>query len=133
MQECVHDIHRAHPAIALILESHTPETLVRRLIYGQLDLGFIMEPPQLDVLSITEVAELELVMVTTLPDVSIEEAMGRGYVMIDWGLSVALQHRRLYPDAPEPALRMANARVVLPFILEFGGAASWLLAKLLMK
>jgi DNA-binding transcriptional LysR family regulator len=123
MQEWVHDVHRTYPDLALILESHTPETLVRRLLDGQLDLGFIMEPPQIDILNITEVAQLELVMVAATEGIDVRQALGQGYVMVDWGLSVALQHRRLYPDASESALRIANASVALEFIVEFGGAA----------
>lgn len=122
MQEWVHDVHRAYPDLALILESHTPETLVRRLLDGQLDLGFIMEPPQIDTLNLIEVAQLELVMVSTDPNASLDEAMSQGYIWIDWGLSVALQYQRLYPDADEPTLRIANANVALEFMLEFGGA-----------
>lgn len=123
MQEWVHDIHRKMPELALILESHTPETLVRRLLDGQLDLGFIMEPPQIELLDIVEVAELELCMVSTTPDLDLETAMGDGYIMIDWGMSFALQHRRLYPDAREAMYRIANASAALEFLLEFGGAA----------
>ncbi len=123
MQEWVHDIHRKYPELALILESHTPETLVRRLLDGQLDLGFIMEPPQIDLLEINEVAELELRMVSTKPELGVDAAMGDGYIMIDWGLSFALQHRRLYPDAQEAIFRIANASAALDFLLEFGGAA----------
>lgn len=123
MQEWVHDVHRAFPDLGLILESHTPETLVRRLLDGQLDLGFIMEPPQIDMLEIVEVAKLALVLVSSDAAVSVEDALSEGYVQVDWGLSAALQHRRLYPDAHEPSLRIANANVALDFILEFGGAA----------
>lgn len=122
MQEWVHDVHRSKPELALILESHTPETLVRRLLDGQLDLGFIMEPPQIDTLQIVEVAQLELVMVSSTDGMALTEAMDTGYVMVDWGLTVALQYRRLYPDAPESAFRIANASVAMDFILEFGGA-----------
>jgi len=123
MQEWVHDVHRKYPELALILESHTPETLVRRLLDGQLDLGFIMEPPQIDLLQIVEVAELELSMVSTVADMDVDRAMSDGYIMIDWGLSFALQHRRLYPDAREAIYRIANASAALDFLLEFGGAA----------
>ena len=123
MQEWVHDIHRKYPELALILESHTPETLVRRLLDGQLDLGFIMEPTQIELLDIVEVAELELCMVSTIANLDVDTAMSNGYIMIDWGLSFALQHRRLYPDAQEAIYRIANASAALDFLLEFGGAA----------
>ena len=123
MQEWVHDVHRAYPDLALILESHTPETLVRRLLDGQLDLGFIMEPPQLDVLETVEVAELELILVSTHQNVDVEQALGSGFITVDWGLSVALQYRRLFPDAAESSLRISSAGATLEFLLEFNGAA----------
>lgn len=34
-----------------------------------------------------------------------------------------MQHRRLYPDADEPKLRMSEADIALDFVLEFGGSA----------
>jgi len=123
LQEWLHDVHREFPNIALIVESHTPETLVRRLLDGQLDVGFILEPPQIDSLEIVEVAQLQLVMVSDKPNITAEEALGPGFITVDWGLGQALQQRRLYPDAHEPTMRMAQAGIALEFILEFGGAA----------
>ena len=123
LQEWLHEVHREFPHVALIVESNTAETLVRRLLDGQLDVGFILEPPQIDVLDIVEVAQLELVMVTNKPEISAEAALGTGFITVDWGLGQALQHRRLYPDAPEPSMRMAEAGIALEFILEFGGSA----------
>jgi len=123
MQEWVHDVHRNNPELALILESHTPETLVRRLLDGQLDLGFIMEPPQIDALDIVEVAALELVLVSSEEGVGADRALGNGYIAVDWGLSVALRLRRMFPDAAESTLRISSASVALEFLLEFGGSA----------
>ena len=43
-------------------------------------------------LEIVEVAKLELVMVSNEPDITLKQAMGDGYIQVDWGLDVALQH-----------------------------------------
>lgn len=123
LQEWLHDVYTKYPQLALIVESHTPETLVRRLIDGQLDVGFILEPPQIDVLEIVEVALLRLVMVSDKPDVSLEQALSGRFIMVDWGLGQAVQQRRLYPDAQEPYLRIAQAGIAMDFIKQFGGAA----------
>lgn len=123
LQEWLHDVHRAYPDVALIVESHTPDTLVRRLLDGQLDLGFILEPPQIDTLEIVEVAILRLVMITDKPNVKVADALEKGFIAIDWGIGQAVQQRRLYPDASESQYRMAQASVALEFIKEFGGSA----------
>ncbi len=123
MQEWLHDVYTKYSNLALIVESHTPETLVRRLLDGQLDVGFILEPPQLDMLEIVEVALLRLVMVTNKPDVSLQQALSERFIMVDWGLAHAVQQRRLYPDAQEPYLRIAQASIAMDFIKKFGGAA----------
>lgn len=123
LQEWLHLLRQRRPEIALIVESHTPEVLTRRLLDGVLDLAFTLEPAQLDVLQIRKVAQLELALVADRPDLSVEEAMGEGYLMVDWGLGHALTHRRLFPDAPEPHTRLANARMAISYIQELGGAA----------
>ena len=43
--------------------------------------------------------------------------------MVDWGLAHALHHRRLFPDAPEPRLRVGQAKMAHAYMLELGGSA----------
>jgi DNA-binding transcriptional LysR family regulator len=43
--------------------------------------------------------------------------------MVGWGLTHALQHRRLFPDASEPHTRLASGNLSLHFLLEIGGTA----------
>lgn len=43
--------------------------------------------------------------------------------MVDWGLTHALQHRRLFPDAPEPQTRLASGTLTLHYLLSLGGSA----------
>jgi DNA-binding transcriptional LysR family regulator len=54
---------------------------------------------------------------------SLEQALGEHYLMVDWGLTHALQHRRLFPDAPEPMTRLASGTMALQYMLALGGAA----------
>jgi DNA-binding transcriptional LysR family regulator len=123
LQDWLHRLRRARPQIALIAESHSPELLTRKLLDGVLDLAFMLEPPQLEVLQIREVARLKLVLVADRQGLLPEQALGEGYLMVDWGLAHALTHRRLFPDAPEPHTRLAKASMALAYIRELGGAA----------
>lgn len=123
LQDWLVRLRRQRPEIAMIAESHTPQLLIRKLLDGVLDLAFMLEPAQLDVLQIREVATLELVLVGDRPGLSVDQALGEGYLMVDWGLAHALQHRRLFPDAPEPHTRLGNTHMALSYLHAIGGAA----------
>ena len=111
------------PEMALIAELHTPELLTRKLLDGVLDLVFMLEPPQLEVLQIWDIGGLPLRLVTDRSGVMLEEALGGGYLMVDWGLTHTLQHRRLFPDAPEPQTRLASGSMAMKYIQVLGGSA----------
>lgn len=123
LQEWFHAVRRTMPDLAIIAELHTADVLTRRLLDGHLDVAFMLEPAQLELLQVREVAEIELVMVSSRADETQETALAGDYIMVDWGLAHALEHRRLYPDAPEPAIRVAQAKMALEHILALGGAA----------
>jgi DNA-binding transcriptional LysR family regulator len=123
LQEWFHRLRRQQPQLAIIAESHAPEMLTRRLLDGLLDLAFMAEPAQLEVLQIEEIGAIEMVLVGTIPDSSVELALAGDYLMVDWGLAHALEHRRLFPDAPEPRVRVSQARMALSHLLEIGGYA----------
>lgn len=123
LQDWFHTVRRSIPDLAIIAELHTSDVLTRRLLDGHLDVAFMLEPAQIELLQVKEVAEIELVMVSSRPGVTPEEALGADYIMVDWGLAHALAHRRLYPDAPEPAIRVAQAKMALEHMLALGGAA----------
>lgn len=123
LQDWFHTLRRQQPQLAIIAEMHTPDLLTTRLLDGHLDIAFMSEPAQLETLQVREVAQINLVMVSAQEGDDAEEALTNDYIMVDWGLAHALQHRRLYPDAPEPQLRVAQAGIALNHMLELGGAA----------
>ena len=123
LQDWFHRVRQRLPALAIIAESHTQEILTRHLLDGLIDLAFMVEPAQLDVLQIEEVGVIDLVLIGDRPDADVETALGGDYLMVDWGLAHALEHRRLFPDAPEPHIRVSQAKMALAHILALGGFA----------
>ena len=123
LQDWFHRLRRQQPELAIIAESHHPEMLTRRLLDGVLDLAFMLEPAQLEVLQIEPVGEIQLVLVGSQPGTEVDEALADEYLMVDWGLAHALEHRRLFPDAPEPRVRVSQAKMALAHLLEIGGYA----------
>lgn len=123
LQQWLIRVRTSVPEIALIAELHTPELLTRKLLDGVLDLAIMLEPPQLEVLQIKDIGNLRLRLVSHQPASTLEQALGQGYLMVDWGLSHALQHRRLFPDAAEPQTRLASGATALHYLLTLGGSA----------
>lgn len=124
LQDWTHDLYRSVPRLALLTESHGHDLLLRRLLDGALDLIFLYEPPQLEEIVPVEVAAIPLIMVSSEPGRSAEQALADdAYVMVDWGHSFALQHARAFPDATPAYLRMNQPRSALAFLLACGGSA----------
>ncbi len=122
LQNWAHRVHNAHPELALILEAYGHDRLMRRMIDGVLDVVFVYEPPQLEEFMIDQIANISLIMVSTVSNQLAEDAL-TDYIMVDWGQIHALQHSRHFPDAPAPAQRISQGAIALNFMLACGGAA----------
>ena len=123
LQRWLHDLRRAYPTLAIIAESQTPDFLTRKLIDGTLDVAILLEPAQLDIMQIREVATVDFILVCSERGLSVDQALGDNYVFVDWGLSFGLDHRRTFPDAPEAMTRVTHAKMALEYISLIGGSA----------
>ena len=117
------ELRRKMPEVAIIAESQTPDLLTRRLLDGLLDVAFMLEPAQLDIFQVQKVALMQLLLVSSEPDQGVDSALAEGYLMVDWGLAHALDHRRMHPNAPEPQVRVGQASIALAHLLNIGGSA----------
>jgi len=123
LQEWIHTLYREVPDIALSAEVHTSDVLLRRLRDGTLDIAFMFEPPQVAELAFNEIANIRLVMISSRARQTAAEAVGDGYVFVDWGTSFAIAHANHFPDMPSPVFRTGLGRVAHAFIRDCGGAA----------
>jgi len=123
LQRWLHDLRRNYPTLAIIAESQSPDFLTRKLIDGTLDVAILLEPAQLDIMQIREIAKIEFILVSSEPGQSLEQALGGNYVFVDWGLSFGLDHRRTFPDAPEAMTRVSHSKMALEYISLIGGSA----------
>jgi len=123
LQRWLHDLRRNHADLAIIAESQSPDTLTRRLVDGTLDVAIMLEPAQLDIMHVKEVATIEFACVSSHREISIAEALQTDYIYVDWGLSFGLDHRRTFPDAPESMTRLSHAKMALEYINSLGGSA----------
>jgi DNA-binding transcriptional LysR family regulator len=123
LQRWLHNLRREYPEMAIIAESQSHDVLTRRLIDGTLDVAIMLEPAQLDIMHIREIAKIELVCVSSHAALEIDDALRKDYVFVDWGLTFGLDHRRAFPDAPESMTRVSHAKMAVEYINTVGGSA----------
>lgn len=122
-QNWLHRLHRERPDIALRVEAQSHEVLLRKMLDGVLDAALMFEPIQLSKLLVREIATIELILVASQADLSVDQALHGQYLMVDWGTSFAVKHARLFPAMPPPLIHMGLGRIAAAFLLECGGAA----------
>jgi DNA-binding transcriptional LysR family regulator len=123
LQRWLHELRRNYPSLAIIAEAQSPDILTRKLIDGTLDVAIMLEPAQLDIMQIREIATVEFILVSSRRGLSLEQALEDNYVFVDWGLSFGLDHRRTFPDAAEAITRVSHAKMALEYISLIGGSA----------
>lgn len=118
-----HQLRRAKPDWVLWAETGPMEWLLPRLFEGLVDVVVTLEPPRVELLSTTLLTRIDLILVSTTPGQSLGQAMGPGYVMVDWGQAFEVEHRRLFPDCPAVLTQVSHFGMALSYLQAMGGAA----------
>ncbi|MCW8831576.1 MAG: LysR family transcriptional regulator [Gammaproteobacteria bacterium] len=116
-------VHNDNVMTALQASVMRSDSLMRSLLDGTLDLGFVFDPPKTPQLLVKELLPLPLIMVSTEDGISAETAVSKNYIFVDWGTSFGMSHARQYPDMPPPMLRAGVGRIALGFLKNCGGSA----------
>ncbi len=123
LQDWLHMLWRSNSDLAIYTEALPIEMMTRKLLDGMLDLAFVFEAQQLSSLCIREIARVPLVMVSSEPGKSCQEAVQSAYVLVDWGTSFSIEHAQHFPGIQPPLLHMALGRTARDFIMACGGSA----------
>jgi LysR family transcriptional regulator, flagellar master operon regulator len=113
----------AFSSTAIHAEVLSQEQMLRQLLDGTVDLGFGFESPQLNQLQVEEVMKFELILVSSIEGLLVNEAISDNYILVNWGTSFAISHIRHFPDAPAPRLRVGVGRLAHEYLLQQGGSA----------
>lgn len=123
LQDWIHHLHKEMPAVSIYGEVCDAEVIHRRLLEGTIDVGFSFEGSHNPKLVSERIAQIPLVLVCTDASVNINDVFNYNYVLVDWGVSFAIDHGRLFPDINPPATRLPLGRIALAYLLDCGGAA----------
>jgi LysR family transcriptional regulator, flagellar master operon regulator len=121
--KCAAILRSEQPKMVLQIEVQPSDILVARLVNGLLDLALLFEPPQIPDLSIRQVAEIPLILVSGRAQCSLQEVFEQDYYMVDWGSVFSLTHAERFPDIPPPAARLASGILARDLMLATGGSA----------
>jgi DNA-binding transcriptional LysR family regulator len=113
-------IRAAAPDVALRAEIGLEEELMLGLVEGRVDIGVMYTPQSRPGLSVEQLLQEELVLVSTEPADS--NPLGAGYVYVDWGPEFRAQHSASFPEFAGPGLATNVGWLGLQQILEIGGA-----------
>ena len=123
LQDALNQIHSQMRNIALRAESHGQDILIRRLMERTIDLCLVYEPAKISELVSVEVAQTELVLVSTEANQELLTAVNASHVNVDWGSAFENNYTQYYQPSSPPVLHTTLARIALEFILYHGGSA----------
>jgi DNA-binding transcriptional LysR family regulator len=113
-------MRRAAPHLALRTEVGAPESLVRQVSEGILDIAIVYAPQQRPGLRIELLIEEKLVLVTTMRrDRAPHPA---NYVYVDWGPEFAAQHNLAFPELSSAGVFAGLGPLGRAYLLEAGGS-----------
>lgn len=93
------------------------------ILDGTLDLALTFDPFLTNEICSQHIAQIDLLLVSTMPNTKADEAMNDGYVYVDWGVQFASEHDAKYGKSFSPKLLTSTGRIALDYILAKGGAA----------
>jgi DNA-binding transcriptional LysR family regulator len=111
------------PELILHAESNDPIALLRRIKEGTMDLAFCFDYPQSSDVEIVEVMQIPLVLVSSTPGLTVEQALSKDYMLVDWGTSFANAHAHHFANMPAAHMRLAFGRMAKDLMLSHGGSA----------
>lgn len=115
--------HESNQGTALQADVMPTDSIMRNLLNGTIDIGFVFDPPKTPQLLVKELVPVPLVMISSESSINAETAVKENYIFVDWGTSFGMSHARQHPDVPPPILRAGVGRIALNFINQCGGSA----------
>lgn len=109
----------------LILHAEISDTpmLLRRVKEGTMDLAFCFDYPQAVDVEIVEILQIPLILVSSKPGLTTEQALAANYMLVDWGTSFANAHAHHFAGMPAASMRLALGRMAKDLMLSHGGSA----------
>lgn len=115
-------LKKQFPDLPIVAEAITTDNLIRQLYDQSIDLGFTYDYPQVTDLVISDFKSFELIMVSSRKSTTLEKALKKNYIYVNWGTSYANEHASHFPEL-KPDMKLGIGHVALEYIKRNGGSA----------
>lgn len=123
VRDWVSEIIQSQPEVSLVLHALPQRGLGDRLLAGNLDLAILFEPLQSPELTVRQVADMPLVLTASEPDRSPRQALGEGYVYVDWGEAFSVTHAQQHEGCDPPRVQLNLGTLAADLVRHQGGSA----------
>lgn len=123
LQERLEALHRDTPGLVLRTEGHMSDATVKMLLDRTLDVAISYDPPNLPEFRLREIGNISLHLYSSDKRATVNSALERNYVYVDWGSAFARFHARSFGENVTPVLRTNISESASEFIRSGGGAA----------
>ncbi len=122
VREWTERIYELRPDLTLHLEMNKVDYLINMVLNGVLDLAFVFEPPTAPELIAREIKKIPLVLVSSVPHATLEDAFKDNYLLVNWGRSFSITHAAFVGDRCIPRAHCSSSGMALDLLLSQGGA-----------
>ena len=123
LQHWLNTLVPSHEDLAIHAEIHGADTLYRRITQNTMDIAFLFDHINNDKLVCQPLANIDLILVTSVPGLTVNEALSQHYIMVDWGTAFVNQLAQHFADIARPHLHVSHGRIALDYMLANGGNA----------
>lgn len=123
LQHWLNALVPAHPDIAIHAEIHGTDTLYQRITQHTMDIVFLFDHINNDMLVCQDLTNIDLILVGSEAGLNLNTALLNNYIMVDWGTAFVSQHAQHFADIARPHLHVSHGRIALDYLLANGGYA----------
>jgi LysR family transcriptional regulator, flagellar master operon regulator len=107
----------------LNLELHHLNDIPTLVQHDKLDAGFVFDSPALPGIVTTKVGAVTFTLVSTHPDICFEDALGDGYIMVNWGAGFFNRYHNLIGSKGLSTLTVSHGSIAQDMLHRYGGSA----------
>ncbi len=122
VRDWVGSIFSERTDLTLHLEMSKIDSLVNMVLNSVLDLAFVFEPPTSSELIARQLTKIPLILVSSTPCATPEDAFHNNYMLVDWGRSFSVTHAAFVADKCIPRVHCSTGGMALDLLLSKGGS-----------
>lgn len=123
LQDWLADVSKMDLPLAITADTYGASTMLERIMNGTMDLAFIYDPPHGSSIFSQPLKPIQLRLVSSSYESSIESAVGNGFISVNWGLDFAVQFATCFPDVRASHLNTGFGRIAFNYLKSNRGSA----------